>query len=89
MVLGTLRLAAFSRPVVKGFTQSIPAKIFPVAAGIAEVEVPSLVHSIRRGNHMARYGGEIEKAPVFLKHSLRVSGIPSILFAQALGEFES
>jgi hypothetical protein len=64
--------AALRRAVVQRFAKNRAAKSIPVGPGVSEVQMPSLIHRVRRRDWVTGAHGEINKSSVFLNHAVRM-----------------
>jgi hypothetical protein len=72
--------------MVKLPSKHLAAKPLPVAAGIAEMEMPRLIHFPRWRHRMTRFDGQIEKSSVFLDHPRRILPGPALFRSESLRE---
>ena len=66
--------------------QHMGAKFVPVGAAIDQMQVPSLVDLIGRGDRVAGPQGEEEKASVFFDDPSGESKVPTVFAGQSLSE---
>ena len=78
--------AAPGGSVVQSMLQHMGAKFVPVGAAIDQMQVPSLVDLIGRGDRVAGSQGEEEKASVFFDDPSGESEVPTVLAGQSLSE---
>ena len=66
--------------------QHLGAKFVPVGAAIDQMQVPSLVDLIGRGDRVAGPQGEVEEATVFFDDPSGESEVPTVLAGQSFCE---